>query len=260
MRREPAGADAVGMTNPTRRWYHRSVASDTTDFRFPGPWLSGLSLTVAPILLLAGTLLRLGTPFFFPHQLAGYDRHPALMSAAYATFLAGIIALWPAVLAVAARVGATRPRWAAGGAALVLLGLFARSFHYGVDTFAFSLVDSAGVGAATSAVAQYYTHPEYVVASLDVCIMAGWVVLAAGCYLSRTMGAARSVALALMAGLMIGVLKGSTVASVVEVAGLVVAFVPLGVRTLAAAPRPRLAVAVAVVPIAVLAVVFGQLG
>jgi hypothetical protein len=47
---------------------------------------------------------------------------------------------------------------------------------------------------------------------------------------------------------------------VVEVAGLVVAFVPLGVRTLAAAPRPRLAVAVAVVPIAVLAVVFGQLG
>ncbi|WP_203963550.1 hypothetical protein [Actinocatenispora thailandica] len=248
------------MTKPTRRWYHRSVPDGTNRFRFPGPWLSGLSLTVAPILLLAGTLLRLGVPFFFPDQLAAYGRHAALMNAAYATFLTGILSLWPGVLAVAQRVGATRPRWAACGAGLVLLGLFARSFHYGANTFAFGLVDSAGVAAATTAVAGYYARPEYVVSSLTGCIMAGWIVLAAGCYLSRTLGPARSAALALMAGLMIGVLKGSTVASVVETAGLAVAFVPLGLRTLAAAPRPRPAVVVALVPLAVVAVVLGQLG
>jgi hypothetical protein len=63
-----------------------------------------------------------------------------------------------------------------------------------------------------------------------------------------------------MAGLMIGVLKGSTVASVVEVTGLAVAFVPLGVRILVTAPRPRPWVVLAVVPLAVLAVVVGQLG
>ncbi|HEY3506338.1 MAG TPA: hypothetical protein VGN37_26560 [Actinocatenispora sp.] len=247
------------MTNPTRRWYHRSAPSTATD-RFPGPWLAGLSLTLAPLLLFTGTLLRTGVPFFFPHQLAAYDRHPALMTVSYGAFLAGVIALWPGVLAVAARVGATRPCWATAGATLVLLGLFARAFHYGANTFAFGLVDSAGVPAATNAVASYYRHPEYVVSSLTVCIMLGWIVLAAGCYLSRTLGVLRSLALALMSGLMIGVLKGSTVASVVEVAGLAVAFVPLGLRILAAAPRPRLPVVLLVVPVAVLAVVAGQLG
>lgn len=247
------------MTDPTRRWYHRSAPGEATD-RFPGPWLAGLSLTLAPPLLLAGTVLRLGVPFFFPDQLAGYARHPALMGVSYGMVLAGLVALWPGVLAVAARVGVTRPRWAAAGVTLVLLGLFARTFHHGVDTFAFGLVDSAGVAAATDAVASYYGRPEYVVSSLTACVMAGWIVLAAGCYLSRTLGALRSLALALMAGLMIGVLKGSTVASVVEVTGLAVAFVPLGVRILVTAPRPRPWVVLAVVPLAVLAVVVGQLG
>jgi hypothetical protein len=160
------------------------------------------------------------------------------MTAAYGTFLAGTIALWPGIVAVAIRVGTSRPAWATWGGSLVMLGLFARTFHYGVNTFAFALVDSAGVSAATRAVGSYYGYREWIAASLTLALMLGWIVLAIGCFLSRTLGLLRSAALALMSGLMIGVLKGSTWPSTVEVAGLAVALLPLGVRFLRGARRP----------------------
>jgi hypothetical protein len=208
-------------------------------FTFPGPWLGGVSLILGPCLLLAGTLLRLGVPFFFPDQLAGYQRQPALITAAYAMFLAGTIVLWPGLVAVATRVGVTRPAWALWGGSLVMFGQFARTFHYGANNFAFSLVDSTSLNAATEAVGAYYGHREWVVSSLSAAVMLGWIVLAIGCYLSRTLRLLPAVALALMSGLMIGVLKGSTWASAVQVAGLVVAFVPLGVAFLRSAERPQ---------------------
>jgi hypothetical protein len=235
-----------------------------TAFSFPGPWLGGVSLIVGPCLLLTGTLLRLGVPFFFPHQLAAYQRQPALIGTAYAMFLAGTVALWPGVVAVAARIGATRPAWALWGGSLVIFGLFARAFHYGVNTFAFALVDSAGLGTATQAVGAYYGYREWVVSSLTVAVMLGWIILAIGCYLSRTLRLLPAVALALMAGLMIGVLKGSTWSSAVEVTGLAVAFVPLGVTLLRGAARPSRRTVLWTVPLLVLftagSIVLGQLG
>jgi hypothetical protein len=231
---------------------------------FPGPWLAGVSLIVGPLLLLTGTLIRLGTPFFFPHQLAAYQRQPTVITIAYAAFLAGTIALWPGVVAVAAKVGATRPGWARWGGAMVVSGLFARAFHYGVNTFAFALVDSAGLSAATRAVSAYYAYPEWVVSSLSAAVMLGWIVLAIGCFLSRTLPLVPAIALALMSGLMIGVLKGSTWASAVEVAGLAVAFVPLGVAFLRDAVRPsRRAVWCAMPPLLLFlaaSIILGQLG
>ena len=68
----------------------------------------------------------------------------------------------------------------------------------------------------------------------------------------------------LMSGLMIGVLKGSTWASAVQVAGLVVAFVPLGAALLRGAARPPRRVMVRSVALLVLfvagSVVAGRLG
>jgi hypothetical protein len=238
--------------------------TDKHAFTFPGPWLGGVSLIVGPGLLLAGTLLRLGVPFFFPHQLAEYQRQPSTMSAAYGLFLAGTIALWPGVVAVATRVGATRPAWAAWGGSLVMFGLFARAFHYGVNTFAFSLVDSVGLNAATEAVGAYYGYREWIVSSLTMAIMTGWIVLAIGCFLSRTLRLVPAIALALMSGLMIGVLKGSSWASAVQVAGLAVAFVPLGITLLRGAGRPSVRAISLSVPLVLLfmvgSVVLGQLG
>ena len=205
---------------------------------FPGSWLAGVSLVLGPCLLLTGVLLRLGVPFFFPDQLAAYQRQPPLIGAAYAVFLAGLIALWPGIVAVATRIGVSRPGWARWGGGLVMVGLFARVFHHGVNTFAFALVDSAGLNAAEQAVGSYYGHREWVISSLSLAVMLGWVVLALGCFLSGVLRAVPALALALMSGLMIGVLKGTTWASVVEVTGLAVAFVPLGFALLRGADRP----------------------
>jgi hypothetical protein len=241
----------------------RPPTTDRTS-TFPGPWLGGVSLIVGPLLLLTGTLLRLGVPFFFPHQLAAYQRQPAPIGAAYALFLAGTIALWPGVVAVAAQVGVSRPAWGRWGGSLVVFGLFARAFHYGVNTFAFALVDSAGLSTATQAVSAYYTYPEWVVSSLTMAVMFGWITLAIGCFLSRTLRLIPAIAMALMSGLMIGVLKGSTWASATQVAGLAVAFLPLGVTFLRGAKRPPRRTVLRTVPLIVLftvgSIVLGQLG
>jgi hypothetical protein len=234
-----------------------TTATVDRTFFFPGPWLGGVSLIAGPVLLLAGTLLKLGVPFFYPDQLDAYQREPFLFGTAYALFLTGVIVLWPGVVTVASRVGASRPGWAMWGGGLVLSGLFARTFHHGAGTFAFSLADSAGVSAAGQAVGSYYRYPEWVVSSLSLPVMAGWIVLAAGCYLSGTLRLPYAIALALMSGLMIGVLKGSTWASVVQVTGLAVAFVPLGVTVLRGAARPRWRTVVLAV---VVSVVLGRLG
>jgi membrane protein implicated in regulation of membrane protease activity len=94
--------------------------------------------------------------------------------------------------------------------------------------------------------------------------MLGWIVLAIGCFLSRTLRLLPAIALALMSGLMIGVLKGSTWASAVQVAGLTVAFVPLGVTFLRHANRPSRNTVLWTIPLLLLfivgSIVLGQLG
>lgn len=233
-------------------------------YAFPGPWSGGLSLMLAPLALLAGALLRVQFHFFFPDQLTAYAHHPALMSAAYGTFFAGIVMLMPAVCAVAGMVGRSRPMLATWGGAMVLVGLAARAFHYGANAFAFSLVDSRGTEMATRAVGDFYGMPDIVPSSLSLCVLAGWLVLSAGCALSRTLHWAPAIALALTAGLEIGVLKGTTWISLVAIAGLAVAFVPLGWRTLRAAPRPGRRTALTTLGLvgglAAASIVFGQLG
>ncbi|TDD61845.1 hypothetical protein E1293_44570 [Actinomadura darangshiensis] len=71
--------------------------------------------------------------------------------------------------------------------------------------------------------------------------MLGWPLLAYAAYRTRTIGAVRSIALALTAALPLGVLKGTTPLSMVAVAGLAVALVPLGLRMLLDGPRPSTA-------------------
>jgi hypothetical protein len=38
---------------------------------FPGRWVGGTAMALAPILLLTGALVRVQFHFFFPQQLAG---------------------------------------------------------------------------------------------------------------------------------------------------------------------------------------------
>jgi hypothetical protein len=194
---------------------------------FPGRWLGATSLIVAPPLLLIGILLRIRFHFFFPQQLAAYHEHPRLITAAYNCFIAGNILLWPAVLCVANIVGTRKPRWAIWGGSFVMFGLFARTFHAGADYLAFQMVRIEGVDSAAKTIAASY-GAFHVVSALNALILLGWVLLAIGAYVSETMGLVRCLALALMSSLMMGVLKGSSITSVIAASGLCVAFVPLG--------------------------------
>ncbi|AMY10702.1 hypothetical protein LuPra_03941 [Luteitalea pratensis] len=118
-----------------------------------------------------------------------------------------------------------------------MFGLFARTFHAGVDHLAFQLVRRQDVSGAAGTVAGSY-GAFHVVTGLTATIVFGWIVLAIGAYVAGTLGLVRSIALGLMAALMIGVLKGTSPMSVLSTAGLAVALVPLGISVLREPPTP----------------------
>ncbi|MFK0285384.1 hypothetical protein ACIQVL_33660 [Streptomyces sp. NPDC090499] len=230
---------------------------------FPGRWVGGTAMLLGPLLMLTGALLRARFHFFYPDQLAAYERHPTLMATAYGLFAAGSLLLWPAVAVVAARIGARSSGWGLWGGVLVMFGLFARAFHAGVDHLAFQLVRSEGVGPATEAVSAGY-GAFHVFATLNLAILAGWVVLALGAWRTRVLGPVRAAALGLTAALPLGVLKGTTPVSLVALAGLCAALVPLGLALLSEAPRPSWATVLRWVPLTLLTlalmVLLGQAG
>jgi hypothetical protein len=227
------------------------TSSSGRGFWFPGRWVGGGSLLLGPLLLLSGVVLRLPFWFsfspadlarlgaagtFFPLELAAFERRPTLIAVSYCAFFAGNVLLWPAVVALARLIAERGPGWALWGGTLTLFGLFARTFHAGVDHFAFQLVRAQGVDLATKTVGDTYRGVSYgpydLVGILGFAVLLGWVILAVGAYRSGVLGLIRAVALGLMALLLQGVLKGSTPMSVVETAGLCLALVPLGVQIL----------------------------
>ncbi|MEO5820449.1 MAG: hypothetical protein ABIT71_08070 [Vicinamibacteraceae bacterium] len=232
-------------------------------YRFPGRWVGGVALVAGPLVWLTGVLLRLPFDFFFPQQLAAYALAPDQMFAASSCVLAGQLLVALGVAAAADLIGRTRPGLATWGGLLVVLGLFARTFHAGADHLAFQLVAPLGVQPATEVIGRTY-GAAHIVAALNPAIMFGWPVLALGAWRAGVLPWWRALALASMAALMLGVLKGSSWTSVACTSGLAIAFVPLGVRVLLDGPRPRTAVVAAWaigVPILMgLAYAFGRLG
>ncbi|GAA4305933.1 hypothetical protein [Compostibacter hankyongensis] len=206
-------------------------------FRFPGRWVGGTSMILAPLLLLAGILLRMHYPFFYTYQLTAFREQPALITTSYSLFALGNVLLGPAIITLAQRIGTRRPVWAVWGATLTLLGLFARTFHAGVDHLAFQLTRSESLEEATRQIGDAY-GAFHVFHAFNLFILCGWIVLAAGAYLSRTLGLIGAIALALMSVLMIGVLKGTGITSIIAAAGLCIALLPLGIKVLCEGPRP----------------------
>ncbi|MGX1119904.1 hypothetical protein RKD37_005267 [Streptomyces ambofaciens] len=129
VRRTAGGGEGIvdGMTNPTT-----SMATPITTVGarlrgalpverweatgFPGRWVGGTAMVIGPLLMLTGALLRVRFHFFFPDQLAAYERHPTLMATAYGLFAAGSLLLWPAVAVLAARIGSRSAGWGPCGA------------------------------------------------------------------------------------------------------------------------------------------------
>ncbi|WP_116206758.1 hypothetical protein [Amycolatopsis circi] len=204
---------------------------------FPGPRLGGAALVLGPVLVLAGVLLRLPYPFFFPHQLAATAQHPAQMTVAATCFLAGQVVLVFAVSTMVCQIAVAKPRWAAWSGAFVLIGLVERVFHAGFDQAATDLARHRGADYATAFVADAYGD-LHLFSFLSFTIMFGWPLLGFAAYRTGVLGPMRAVALATAMVMPLGVLKGTTMWSIAAAAGLCVALVPSGVRLLKQAERP----------------------
>lgn len=204
---------------------------------FPGRWIGAGTLILGPLLLLVGTLLRRPFHFFFPRQLAAVASDPALMTAAHTAVTAGNVLLAFAVIALAHRIGSSRPVLASWAATLVLVGLFERTYHAGIDQAAHGLVRREGVAGATALVGESY-QDLHLFSFLSFTIVSGWLVLAYAAYRTGALGRVRAVALAATSALPLGVLKGTEITSVIAVVGLCVALIPSGVQLLRSGPPP----------------------
>lgn len=211
--------------------------NETGPLFFSSRWVGGVSLILGPLLLLAGVLLRVRFYFFYPEQLAAFAEHPSLMTASYSLFAAGNLVLLPAVLTLAGRIRQSSPAWAFWGGLLSVCGLFARTFHAGVDHLAFQLVRTGSVAAATHVMDGSY-GAFHIFRTFNMAIMLGWIVLAIGAYRTKVLPVYAAVALALTSSMPLGVLKGTTSFSIVAAAGLCIAFVPFGLQLLRTGPVP----------------------
>lgn len=217
------------------RGRQRVVGVDATvpssGYWFPGPLLGGLALILAPLLMLAGELVRIKYYFYYPMQLRAAAAYPQLMATSYGLFALGLLLQWPAFLALTRLIGERLPAWAGWGGTLAITGEMIRLFHEGVDYLSFQLVNDAGLTSALHAVAASYQH-WYVFYPLVFTDNLGWAVLAIGAYRSGRVGWALSLGIAVMAFHSSGVLKGSSLGSSLETLALCAGFVPLGIHLL----------------------------
>ncbi|WP_247739329.1 hypothetical protein [Bacillus sp. 165] len=136
-------------------------------------------------------------------------------------------------------ISINKPNWAFWGGTFAIFGLFARAFHAGIDHLAFQLVRIQGLEETTKSIADSY-GAFHIFHTFSPAILFGWIILAIGAYLSKTLGLLRSVSLGLMSALPLGVLKGTTPFSVIATVGLCIAFVPLGCKVIGDGPVPSL--------------------
>jgi hypothetical protein len=210
---------------------------EKNNYMFPGRWLGGIALILGPTLLFIGVVLRFKFNFFFPDQLEAFRESPILITISYSAFLVGNILMWPAILLLVNLMSNRSPQLAFWGGLLVILGLFARTFHAGIDHLAFQVVNVQSLKLATKIVADSY-GAFHIVSTLNLAIMVGWIILAIGGYRSKVLNIFNSVALGLMSTLPLGVLKGTTIFSIIATAGLCAACIPLGVKTIKNGPNP----------------------
>ena len=201
---------------------------------FPGRWFGGVCLTLSPLVVLTGALLRIQFHFFAPEQLKAYEAHPVLLTAAYSMYSMGWVFLTFGILLLVHRIDEWNRTWAFWGGALALLGMLNRAFNAGADYMAFQMVKVLGADQAFGVVSDTYTA-FHVFRYLNASTMLGWPLLAIGAYRAGVLGGVRSSALALMFMLPFGTLKGTELRSI-ALLGLCVALVPLGVRTLREGP------------------------
>lgn len=201
---------------------------------FPGPWIGGASLILGPLLILTGALLRIQFHYFAPQQLAAFQDHPTLITAAYSVYSLGNVVLCFGILYLVALIGKWDRVWAIWAGMLVLSGFFTRTFHAGIDHMAFQLVRVQNLEVAYKAVSDSY-QVFHIFRYLNGYIMMGWICIAIASYRSGTLTLVNAIALGTMVMVPFGTLKGTEIRAV-GILGMCMALIPLGIRVLRQAP------------------------
>jgi hypothetical protein len=123
---------------------------------WPGSRFGAAALVLAPLLLLAGEVVRSEHYFFYPTQLSAMVVEPAVLLTSYSLYTAGLVLLIPAFLALAGLIGRERPGWAFWGATIAVVGSAVRIFQEGISFLALQLVGVEGLDTATTAVSATY--------------------------------------------------------------------------------------------------------
>lgn len=196
---------------------------------WPGTRFGAGALVFAPLLLLAGEIVRWGHFYFYPDQLAAMVTSPATILTSYSLYTAGLVLMIPAFLALAAMISKDCPVWGFWGATIAVIGSTVRIFQDGISFFGLQLVDVQGLEGATTAVGDTY-GAWYVLETLNGSDNLGWAILAIGAYRARVLGWMPALGVSFMLTHYSGVLKGTDLNSLTGALLLVVALLPLGVR------------------------------
>lgn len=156
-------------------------------------------------------------PFAAPEQLAAYAHNPGLVTAGYALFALASILLCATVIVFAREIGG---RLALAGGALFVASLFSRLFRSGTDLTAFELVDRLGLEQATAFVMESYVDLSYGLWRIPVTASAGSIVgavlLAVAGWRAKALGVGRCLLLLSFGWVFMGVLKESTLITVLH--------------------------------------------
>jgi hypothetical protein len=194
---------------------------------FPGMWIGGISLILAPLCLLVGELLKVPYYYYFPAQLQAFAAHPTQMHWPYTLYTIGFLALWPGLIMLASLICRTRPWLGRITGMIAIVGVLVNTFYQGINHLAFELTEVNGVEPATAFIRETYGwfSVAYVLTWTD---NLGWVLLGVAAYYTRTFGWFRALCVICMAARFSGVLKGYSIDGIIENVLLCLAFGTLG--------------------------------
>jgi hypothetical protein len=204
---------------------------------FPGPWVEGICMILAPILGVAGLALSLGVYKFKGAGMmtAMADNH-IRGGLAINLSVASMMLLLIAVIALAHRITAVKPGWGRWGGIVTIVGLMGPIFFEGIFFGSYTITAYPAAGAYL--IDHANVIPSNIVNVSAPCIVIGWILLGIGAYKAGILGKARAICLGLGCLLAPGLAAAIVPLGIAAAVLIGIALVPLGLEIIRAARDP----------------------